>query len=244
MIPSAPPNISNPFVFKKKTPFMQRISDLVRSGHTQYVQGVISVEKAGFFSFKMEAQFQTNRSKVEAFRARKRGEGSARLLFLHHGDERFLTWILLYQPSNQPNKFETNWRDALEDKICLSGYELVRRTRLGAKKPAWTWRYTQGQYERIREGIIQSIRGKRDIALRQTIHSIARTPGFAGARDQVQNLFDLIKSEWRRRRAKSEPCPVLPKHGYARRLENHGCRLTELRDQIKSEPNQSAEIIG
>jgi len=226
---SASLNISNPFVFTKKTPFMQRIADLVRSGHTQYVQGVISVEKAGFFSFKMETQYGTAKNKVDACRARQRGEGSARLLFLHHGDERFLTWILLYQQGNQLTKFETNWRDALEDKICLTGYELVRRTRPSATKPAWTWRYSQSQYERLRDQIIQSIRGKRDDVLRQLIHSIARSPGFAGARDQVKSLFDLIKSEWKRRRAKTEQCPVLPKHGYTRRIEDHGCRLTELR---------------
>lgn len=255
MIPSAPPNISNPFVFTKKTPFMQRIADLVRSGHTQYMNGVIPVEKAGFFAQKMEAQFQTNRSKVEACRARKRGEGSARLLFLHQGQERLLIWILLYQVGNQPDQTESRWRDALEDKIVLTGYELVRQTRPGATKPAWSWRYSHTQYERLRDQIIQSIRGKRDDVLRQLIHSIARSPGFAGVRDQVKNIFDLIKSEWKRRRAKTEQCPVLPKHGYTRRVEDHGCRLTELRDQIKlvkvrtsfpdaAMPNQSAEIIA
>ena len=40
---------ADPFVFTKKTVYMQRIADLIGTGHIQYVQGIVAIEKAGFF---------------------------------------------------------------------------------------------------------------------------------------------------------------------------------------------------
>lgn len=222
-------NFSNPFVFTYKTPFLQRIADVVRSGHVQYVIGTIPLEKAGFLAHKFETQFKTHLGKVESCRARMRGEGSARLLFLHQSDNDHLTWVLLFHPGSAPDLSGQQWRDALTDKIILTGYELVRRTRSGSSKPAWTWRYTLKQYDLLRDSIVNAIRNKQDEGLRQLIHSISRSPGFAGIREQVKKLNELIQSEWKRRRAKSELMPATLHHGYARRLPDRGCRLSELR---------------
>lgn len=229
MVKSTALNFSNPFVFTYKTPFMQRIADVVRSGHVQYALGTIPLEKAGFLAHKFETQFKTHLSKVESCRARKRGEASARLLFLHQANSDHLTWMLLFQPGSAPDRSGQKWRDALTEKIIITGYELVRHTRPGLKKPAWTWRYTLKQYDLLRDSIISAIRNKQDERLRQLIHSISRSPGFAGVREQVKKLNDLIKAEWKRRRAKSESMPTTPHHGYARRLPDRGCRLSELR---------------
>lgn len=224
-------NISDPFVFEKKTPLMQRIADLVRSGHTQYVIGTIPAGKAGFFAAKMEAAYRTNYSNLEACRARGQGEPSARLLFLHQAGNDSLTWVLLYHPGMAEDASQ-KWRDATDDKIALTGYELVRRTRPGSSKPAWTWRYTEARLDMLRNAIIQSIRTHQDVLLQQTIHSLSRSPGFAGVREQVQKLYSLVYQEWKRRRAKSEPVPEIPRHGYTRRVEDKGCRLTELRQKL------------
>ncbi len=221
-------NYSNPFVFTYKTPFMQRIADIVRAGHTQYIMGTIPLSKAGFLAHKFENQFHTWRSKLQACRAKKDGEANARLLFLHQAGDDHLTWVLLFQLGTKPDQSGQKWRNAFTDKIVITGYELVRHTRKGSKKPAWTWRYTQKQYDLIRESIVQAIRNKQDMDLRQLIQSISRSPGFALVRQQVKKLNDLIQSEWKRRRAKNDPMPELPHHGYTRRLENRGCRLSEL----------------
>ena len=222
-------NVSNPFVFTHKTPLMQRLADLVRSGHTQYVMGTIPIEKAGFLAYKFETQFRTNIGKVEACRARQRGESSSRLLFLHQADNDHLTWVLLFQPGVTPDHSGQKWRDALTDKIILTNYELVRHTRAGSGKPAWTWRYTQKQYDLLRDAIISVVRSKQDESLRQVMHSIARSLGFAGIREQVKKLNALIRAEWKRRRAKSEAMPEPAYHGYTRRFADRGCRLSELR---------------
>lgn len=222
-------NCSNPFVFTGKTPFMQRIADLVRSGHTQYITGSIPLKKAGFLAFKFENLFQTGRSKLKACLARKNGEASARLLFLHHAENEHLSWILLFKAGVVPEQSGQKWRDALTDKIVITTYELVRHTRAGAKKPAWSWRYTPKQYDLLRDSIVQTIRNKRDTELVKLIRSISRSPGFALVREQVKKLKELIQSEWKRRRAKSETMPKLPHHGYSRRLADRGCRLSELK---------------
>lgn len=237
-------NCSNPFVFTYKTPFMQRIADMVRSGHTQFTMGTIPLNKAGFLAFKFEQMFHTGRSKLEACRARKNGESSARVLFLHHAEDEHLSWILLYQPGTVPDQSGQKWLDAITDKIVITNYQLVRHTRIGSKKPAWSWRYSPKQYGLLHNSIVQAIRAKRDTELVQLIGSISRSPGFALVREQVKKLKELVQSEWKRRRAKSETMPVLPHHGYSRRLVDRGCWLSELKTSISAKELRTAISVA
>jgi hypothetical protein len=225
----APSNTLTPFIFTYKTPFMQRIADLVRTGHTQYIMGTISDSKAGLFAQKFEQKFQTGRSNVQACRARKQGEHSARLLFLHQDSTPNLTWILLYCPGVTPDQSGEAWRNALQDKINITGYELVRRTRQKSKAPAWTWRYEETRYFALRDSILTVIRKRHELELTQLIHSLVRSPGFAGIRDQVKNLVSILQCEWKRCHAKTDTMPDIPKHGYTRRLKDKGCFLIALK---------------
>ena len=84
--------------------------------------------------------------------------------------------------------------------------------------------------------------GKRDLELQQLIHSLVRSPGFAGVRDHVTKMRALISAEWKRRRAKSEAMPEIPRHGYTRRLEDAGCRLSELTAFVRTQ-NKSAQKV-
>jgi hypothetical protein len=227
--PSAAPTAPrNPFIFTRKASFMQRIADLVRTGHLLYVQGVIPLEKAGFLAAKFEQRFQVERNKLEASRARKRGEHSARLLFWLPDDSEQVHWILLYCPGSVIDTTE-KWRNALSDRIHLTGYELVRLTKAGADHPCWTFRYTRARYDELREAVVQAIRRKRDDELRQLIYTLWRSPGFAGIRTQVKKIADVIRGEWRRTRSKSEQMPEIPAHlGYVRRLPDVGAMWSDL----------------
>jgi hypothetical protein len=228
--PTAP---RNPFIITKKTVFMQRIADLVRTGHTLYVQGTIPLEKAGFLAAKFEQRFHVERNKLEASRARKRGEHSARLLFWLPDDSEQVHWILLFCPGSVIDTTE-KWRNALSDRIHLTGYELVRLTKAGAGHPVWTWRYTRTRYDELREAVVQAIRRKRDDELRQLIHTLWRSPGFAGIRAQVKKIADVIRAEWKRARSKSEVMPEIPAHlGYVRRLRDVGKPWSELTGKKK-----------
>jgi hypothetical protein len=236
---AAPTAPRDPFIFTKKAVYMQRIADLVRTGHSLYVGGTIPLEKAGFLAAKFEQRFQVERGKLEASRARKRGEHSARLLFwLPEEEEEQVHWILLYCPGKVIDASE-KWRDALSDRIQVVGYELVRLTKKGADHPVWTWRYTRTRYDELREAVVQAIRRKRDDELRQLIYVLWRSPGFAGIRAQVKKIADVIRGEWRRTRSKSEQMPEIPAHlGYVRRLPDVGKRWSQL---IKAGKNTGKE---
>ena len=214
---------------------MQRIADLVRSGHTSYVQGVISIEKAGFLADKFETRYATSVTKLQASRARQAGGSSTRLLFLVQEIEaNQLHWILLQYPGETPDIVE-KWRDAVSDRITLTGYELVRLTKSNEAKPVWTWRYTRNRHDDLRNQFIACIRQKRDRDLAQLIHTAWRTPGFHGAREQVKKFTDLINTEWKRSRGAGEPRPEIPSRiGYVRRLPDIGLQLSTLRRSRKA----------
>lgn len=218
------------FVFTKKTVYMQRIADLIGTGHIYYVQGIVAIEKAGFLAGKFDVRYEICQTKLQASRGRKAGKSSTRLLFLHPAAEATeLEWVLVHFPSETLDESE-KWRSALQDRISVTGYELMRTTKPREPRPVWTWRYSRSRQEHLRNAIIQSIRERRDTDLEQLIHSIWRSPGFAGIREQVKKFGVLIKHEWKRTRKSSERMPDIPSRiGYVRRLKNVGMKLSTLR---------------
>ena len=73
------------------------------------------------------------------------------------------------------------------------------------------------------------VRLRHDALLKQWIHSTARTPGFAGSREQIKRLWALLRAEWKRSRSKGEPLPEIPKNiGYVRRLPDVGAPWSQL----------------
>lgn len=224
------------FVLTKKTVLMQRLADLVRTGHTMYVEGQIPAEKAPYFAAKLDSLYLVGQNNLQASRHRKAGNASFRLLMLATEGNAQIRWFLLRTDGNAPAEAtREKWRNALEDRINLTGYELVRQTKPGLAKPAYTWRYTRDRAQELRDAILHAIRSKRDDELRQLIHNIYKTPGFAGARDQVKKMADLIKDEWKRSRRKDEPLPEIPARlGYVRRLADVGLKLSELGVKVRS----------
>lgn len=201
-----------------------------------YVEGQVPAEKAPYFAAKLDALYLVGQNKLQASRHRKLGNASFRLLMLVKEGDAQIHWFLLKTEGKAPTEAaREKWRNALEDRITMTGYELVRQTKVGLAKPAYTWRYTRARAQELREGILHAIRAKRDDELRQLIHSIYRTPGFAGARDQVKKMTDLIKDEWKRSRKKDEPMPEIPARlGYVRRLADVGLKLSELGVKVRS----------
>ena len=224
---------SDHFVFSKKTAFMQRAADLVRSGHTAYVQGQIGIDKAAFLVQKFETRYSISMTKLQASRARQAGNASTRLLFLaQESCEDQLHWLLLHYPGDVADITE-RWRDAISDRITITGYELVRLTKPNESNPVWTWRYSRTRHDELRSQFIACIRQKRDRDLSQLILTIWRTPGFHGAREQVKKFSDLIKAEWKRSRGAEEAIPEIPSRiGYVRRLPDVGMRLEALRRSV------------
>lgn len=214
------------FIFTKKTPWMQRISDLLRTGHHHYIQGQISTEKVKFLAQKFSDLYETGLPKLDQSRKRKNGFASFRFLAWHDETNNVVHWILCRTEGQIPdNAKREKWQDATNNKTRLhlvGGYELVRLTKVNEPKPVWTWRYTKSHYEGFRDSILRMIRNKSDFELSQLIFQIWRTPGFAGARDQVKSIAKLIIGEWKRSRG-GQSLPEIPKRiGYVRRIPDVG----------------------
>lgn len=217
-------------VFRKKSAFLQRIADLVRSGHSHYVCGATSAEKYARLHQKFSLRYEINRSHLQAFRARAKGLASYRLLGWWDEISMQVQWILLGHPGIDGLDPAERWRDAHSDRVTFTGYELVRLTRKGSERPAYTWRYTKETLESLRTGCIQAIRHGNKKKLQHMIEMIWRSVGFRGVRDQVQGIAKLIRGEWSRHHGNEEP-PPLPKHlGYVRRVPDRWISV----DQIAS----------
>jgi len=212
---------------------MQRIQDYVRTGHHFFIQGVIPTPKVPSFAGKMTTLHPVFNNKLQAFRAREKGEATGRLMFwLPHSGSENTHWILLIHPPKEyPDKSKLDplekWKDAFhrDEKVELTGYELVRKTKENEKKPVWTWRYRADRYADLRDSLVLEIRSKRDQDLKKSLDVIWGSMGFAGSREQAKALEKIFKDEWNRRRPGEKP-PETPKgHGYLRRKADTGVFL-------------------
>jgi hypothetical protein len=177
------------FIFNKKGPWMQRISDLICTGHIFYISGQVEIGKVKSLADKFAKNYETGLSKMEQSRKRKNGFASFRFLAWQEDKNEIVHWVLCRTDGIIPevgNK--EKWQDATgKSRLNISGgYELVRLTKPNEPKPTWTWRYNKNHYESLRENVLRVIRNRRDDLLKQLIHEIWRTPGFAGARMQVK----------------------------------------------------------
>ncbi len=215
-------DVTDPYIYTSKTVWMQRVVDVVKTGPPLYVTGSVPLGKVPSLLQKFAKRYVLNAPRMTDARARKALREVARWIGYYderHGEVR---WILFYWPGEHLCK-EERWRVTGKDRIEHSGYEVVKLTRPGAKRPALTWRYTREQYQKLRDDIVHAIRTRQDKILDQLIHSTARTPGFAGSRAQVKNLWKLVRDEWKRVRGKKETPPAIPAGiGYVRRLPDKG----------------------
>ena len=214
------------FLLTKKTVYMQRIADLVRTGHYSYTCGEIHLSKAQSLYEKFSKFYGCHLNKLTASRLRSTGRCTSRFLAYLPDDSDKIHWILLVTKGDfeypEIGKLE-KWQNAIRDRVTLTGYELVRLTKPTEPKPVWTWRYTKTREQELRDAIVSAIRHRQDTSLKQLIFTIWRSPGFAGVRDQVKKMGVLIKEEWKRTRSHSEPLPEIPQRiGYVQRLPDKG----------------------
>lgn len=227
----------DPFVFTRKTAYMQRIADLVRNNHNRYITGQIPVAKAAFFAAKMDLYYHCHSDKVTNHRQRKLGFCSSRLLFLYTENNSNLTWILLVTPGEWPTPNEGNerWQNPEDhhSRVTVTGYELVRHIRQGNADPSWTWRYNSTRQDEVRNAIITAIRSKNTHELKKLIDLIWRSPGFAGIRAQVKKFGALIRGEWTRTGVGEMP-EIPSKIGSVRRLPDKGKTLSKLMKDLEN----------
>lgn len=233
------------WVFTQKSAFMQRVADYVRTGHQAYIKGKTDTSKIFKTFDKLVANNPVFDDKLKAFRARERGEATGRLLmYMDKKAPEVIHWFLLVHGKSDQLPTAEKWLHA-EDKhnrIVFTGYELLRVTKEGQKKPSWTWRYNDERYQNLRDSLVMSIRSRRDQDLKILIEKLFGTMGFSGSREQAKELLKLIKNEWERRRS-GEEMPELPKMIYwVRRKADSGIFLQ--RKKFSPQPKKDVQKMS
>ena len=231
----------NPQVFDLKTVFMQRIADYVRLGYRHYVLGEVPAGRAQALVDKLNRRYQVGQDRNQRARAKASGDGCAILLLyappttsgkdagvpttrLHTPA---IHWALLVTPGAHPAHTLERLKDAWQrdQRLPLTGYELVQLSRKDSARASWTWRMTGDTYEAWRERVIDIAR-KRTCSEHVLFADLYAAPGFSGIRSQVGRIVGLFRREWKRHR--SEAFPKLPHLFYAQRLPNRGTPLNRL----------------
>jgi hypothetical protein len=239
-------------VITRRTAFQQAISDRVRNGCRFFVTGVVPADRAASWAHKAQRYYRVDLDRNARSRAKKSGEGCASLL-MHEGEPGILTWILLVtgpmgaHPAYALEKLRDAWSD---DRIQLFGYELVRLTRWGrtggkpASRPSWSWRMSHEDYESKRETVIDLVRRGDAPSLQRFVHSLFRTPGWAGCRKQVGSLCALIRTEAKRR---GRTAPAFPPKLYfvsRLRVESMSLNAWVAQSRPESQDISSSHING
>ena len=194
----------NPPVLLTKSVLLQRCADLVRLGSCFHVSGVVPYDRAPALARKFRDTYLVHLGKDARYRRRRAGLGNAHLLLWMHDPCAYeLTFVLLVTHGDHPAHQLERLRDARgngRERIEITGYELVRRTRTGSTKPVWTWQMTAECYQRWRDRALRVIRIKNDLELRQAWYSLHKVPGFSRIREQAKSVERLMKCDWTRSR--------------------------------------------
>lgn len=217
-----------PTVILHKTTLLQRLADLVRLGYDSWTAGTVPLHSASRLATKFADYYATNLSTDQRYRRKRDGRGNAQLLLWREYDTSpEVHWFLLVTAGDHPAHAHERLRDALSDRVMVTGYELVQQTRAGQAKPAWTWRMTTDHYEAWRGSMVEVVRSHADRALTQIWQSLHRSPGFAPIRKQVRKVAALSRAEWRRTRSGPFPEPRI-KVPYVSRLRHETIPLRVL----------------
>lgn len=184
---------------------MQRCSEFARKGYFYYVTGEVPIEKVTTLVRKFSENYRTDQNKDARYRRKKAGLGNAELL-LYQLNAITFQFILMVTDGDHPAHKCEKLRDVRDPATALTitGYQLVRATREGASKPAWTWRMSDKVYKGWRERFIGDIRHHADGALMDAWFSLHKSPGFAGIRQQVFKIQKLARAELKRNGRYSE----------------------------------------
>lgn len=230
----------NPTIFRYRSVYLQRIADYVRKGYIYSTSGTIAAKKVGDLGQKFHSFYHCFASKNQRMLTKKAGRANCTLLFYipkisEIDAETVVQWTLLFTAGDSVAHKLEKLTDATNPKTKITHHnlELVQLPRPGQATPAWTWRFDAKHYEHLRDTVIamsKVTRGQTS-ALEDFLETLAKTPGFAGVRHQVKQLFKLARASVKRYSADTVELNI-PKHRYLQRLENGTFDLLALEKAI------------
>lgn len=222
---------------------MQRLADCVRRGYHWHTSGVVPAARTSALLVKFGALYFVNRHRNTRRRQQRRGVAAAVLLLYQpvwpgnaapastgEASGGLIAWTLLLTNGESAARHLEALQLATnaQTPIRVGQYELVRKSRAGSSRPAWTFRMTPVCYETFRSRAIRSARNDPREPAESLLKDLYRQPGFAGVRSQVGRIVGLFRREFRRRHPRGATAPRLPKLWYVQRLPNSGVWLSEL----------------
>lgn len=225
-------------IVRSRTVAMQQLLDAVGYGYTQFVHGVVAVERCAKLIARFSEYYQVDAGRNARARRKRTKFGNARLVMLLR--DRQIYWWLLVTPERMGEHAAHSLeklQDAMSKKrIQLDGFELVRLPRNAQPKSTarkfkqatrLTWRMSETKYADWRHSIIDSVRTEPAMRLHQLTFALWSSPGFGGVRSQIGKLAALYRAEVKR--SGRRDAPELPKRlHYVRRMKITGQTLAQL----------------
>lgn len=219
----------DPLIQRRKTTVMQRIQQAASRGYSLYISGTIPAVKAQPLADKFAQKYKIDANENQRSYRRRLQKSNTFLFMYPKKDSTDILWWLMATEGTGAIHDEERLIKIFDKHNRLTwenDYELVVLPKENSKHTV-TWRMTRRCYQDWNTRIRKSIRQKyTDDKVRQSIWSLARTPGFSGIRNQVKSLYKLLAAEWNRTRKKSSVMPPLPRVNYVRGIKSETAPLS------------------
>lgn len=198
--------MSDHFVHIYKTGAMRELQQFLARGYVWYVSGTVEPHRLHVMVCKFLDRYEIDRSKNRRYSAKKRGESNCHLVSWLDRENHIVRWWLVVTEGYGLVTEMENLVDATSPKsrLTLTGYEMVKLPRKG-QKATWTWRMTKDTYSSWSGKVRSAFRNNNTAKQKQILYSLPRSPGFYGARQQVWDLIQQARADWKRAQSMEWP---------------------------------------
>jgi len=226
------------FLQKNKTVAMQRLLEHFSHGYYYYQKGFVNPLKLKKLIIKFCDLYKIQSTRNQKYYRKTKNQANTFFTCYpvnQHGSVVFIWFLLATDGVGKIHDLE-KLNDGRNPQNRINwdfDYEIVKISSKG-KKTAFTWRMTKVNFDSWVSRIRQAVKEENNSSLlKQCIWSLKRTPGFRGNRENVKELFGILKGDLKRVKSKSFLLDGETfYHGYVRKLKNNFIDLGLALDNI------------
>jgi hypothetical protein len=196
-------------LLQTETQFLRQIQKSATNEYFFYATGKVSAEKTVEFCKKIRASYETDRSKQQKWRAKKKGVANTNFfLFPDNQEKEKFNWVIM--ATKGEGKVHEN--EKLSDlrlrksRLRVMDYELVQKPRSDAQesgKTSFTFQLTRELREIAEKAIRETTRSGSVPQLMQLKRELEHFSSFSGVRAQRKAFEKLLKAEVTRKFGKN-----------------------------------------